>query len=679
MAGQPVRLFAKVARPANEDNESEPGETPLHPRWWQLTSEQQKADEICSICDELEHDDQPRRSKYLTNLQLYELRALTGLHAYGYYTTNVAADTTLPILRSLCDTVQADIAGRQRPIAQFMTSGADWTTRRRAKKLGKFVEAILHQPQGSYVNGWELAVDTFLDCCIYGVGIIHVYVDAATEKVVLERVPPEQLHVDAREAEAGEPLNFFRAYLYDEDRLILEFKREDETEQAHMLAAIQAAATTDKSLNPHSYGYTRIARSVKVREAIRVPIANDEPGERAWAVPGFLLEREDWKRGEPYVYFRWARDRRGFWATSLIDEAKLLGEELNRNFSRMQERMELCANKRTWIPMGGAVREDELEANEHENFVHFDGPVAPIETNVPALTPSDTEFFAMVKSLCYEMPGVSQASATSRKEPGVVSGIAMRTAIDLATKRFSVKARYAYEYPFVSLARKIVAAVAEYAEATGRDITVNLPKKKSVLQINWKDVKLDTELDVQIAPASSLPNDPSGRLSTVFDLFNAQVIGPATFKRLLDWPDLEQEASRDQAEWEYVESVLEKYLDAAEDEADDVFVPADGYLLRKEQALLQTSSVYFEARRDGAPEHVLKLLRRYMQSLGDLIERQQTPPAAAGMPAGLGLPAGSAVPSPTLPGGPPGPMQPIPPLGAGAGLGPPAFSPAQAA
>lgn len=630
-----------------------PGNSAVHPKWYEQEGAA-KADTVVAIVEGLESDNSARRSRYLTNLQLYELRNLTGLNAGGYDTVSVDPTVKIPILRSLCDTVQADIAGRQRPVPMFMTSGADWSTRRRAKKLGKFVEAILHQPQGVYINAWELTCDVFLDACIYGVGVIHVYVDPQTDKVVLERVQPDEINVDAREAESGDPLNFFRTYIYDADKLFAEFEDElpEGSSLADLRAAIDRATDTDEGLTVKEYGSTRIAQVVKVREAFRMPISDDVPGQHVFAIPGFLLKEEEWERECPYVFFRWSRERRGFWGMGLIDEAKELAAELNESFERMQARQRLCANLRTYVPIGADIPQEAMQANEHENIIYYSGQQPPVVQATPALTDADVQWHQLVYGLCHKSPGVSEMSATSRKEPGLESGKALRTMSDINSKRFSVKARYCYEFPFVALARKIVAAVKEYHDVTERDVTARLPKRRGVQEIKWNDVSIDAELDVQIAPVSSLPSDPAGRLETVNELFAAQVIGPATYKRLLDWPDLEQEMSRDSAEWEYVESMLERFLDAKEGD-EDVYVPPDGYLLKKEQALLQFSAAYFEARCEGAPEFNLELLRRYMQELSRRIEAAAMAQAALMMPPPMpgagGAPAPAPAPAAPLP------------------------------
>lgn len=615
------------------------------------------AQEICSIADGLTSDQAPRTTRYQELTSLYEMRQLEGLNAAAYDRTgNTYADIYVPLARSLCDTVQADIAGRQRVKPMFGTTGADWKTRRRAKKLDRFVEACLHQEQGAYTNGWELCDDAFLDAAICGHGVTRCSVDDSmgTPKVVIDRLPPGKLKVDSSEAEKGCPANFFWDDWADEDTLIEAYVDNpelelDDAERELRRGAITSAAMVDESVSIAQHGSTRIARRVLVRYAVRMPLSKDKPGKFVICVPhAVLYEVEYTRQGPPAVVWRWSRERLGFWGTGLVEETKSIVAEFNRGMERLQERMVLCANKRTYIKRG-SVEKADMEANEAENIVEVDGEM-PVETTTPPFTQQELEYLQLVRGLAFESPGVSQQSATSRKEAGISSGVAIRTMIDLATKRFAIKARYGYEYPFVALAKHIVWACAEYHEATGNDIEVALPTRRSggAQTVKWSEVKLALEsLVVQIAPSSALPDDPAGRLQTVAEAFQQGLMSPATYKRLAAWPDLAAEVDRENAEYEYVESLIDRYLDADADtwEARD-YDPPDGFLLGKEGAMVQFAQAYFIAKREKADEFNLELMRRYMLQLGESIDRANAPPDAE---AGLGAAPMAAGPPPSPP------------------------------
>lgn len=649
---------------------------PRH-RWWTLEGAE-LASEVIAIADALESDQEHRKTRAAQAISAYENRRLRDVSASAY-TQSATKHLRLPLCRSLCDTVLAEIAGRQRPKPQFMTSGADWQEQRRAKRMDRFVEAVLHQQQGRYVNGWELLTNVFLDATKTGTGVCKVFVDGSDEsepKVVLERVRETELFVDPREAEHGDPLNLVQIYEMDEDKCLEIFVANGTDEDGRELTeerkdelryAIASAASHDSQSAEANTGTARLARVVKVREIWRKPLSKDKPGKHAWCISGAVLDCEDWTEPDfPFVFMRWAPETWGFWAQGLVEESEPMQDELNNCVERMSERIALCANKRTYIPSSSGLEPSMLAANEGENIYMFDGPQPPIETQTSPFTPAEFEWTQWIESLGYKFPGVSQTSATGRKEAGVDSGVAIRTMQDLAAKRFAIKARFAYEYPFVSLARRIVAAVAAWTEATGKDFVTHLPRGEGYEELRWCDARLSSSYDIQIGPVSSLPNDAAGRRQYVQELFNGGVISRLAFLRTIEWPDFEAELNRETAEHDYTEWLIDRYLDAEEGDEREVYESPDGYLTSPKAALMQFSAAYFTAKRKGAPEMNLELLRRYMQALGEMIEKTQAPQQPA---AGLAPPAGAApavppqggvAPDGMAPPMPPGAMPPVP-------------------
>ncbi len=632
----------------------------VHPRYWELEDDQ-LANEVCAIADGLEADQKPRVERYLQFVSLYEAKPLSGLNGAAYDTSNkYYEDVYVPLCRSLCDTVQADIAGRQRPKPVFLTTGADWKTRRRAKKLDRFVTACLHLPQDSYTNAWELTADVFLDAAICGVGVLKVYVDGDGH-VCLERVEPGRLKVDPREAASGKPCNFFDSYLVDEDKLIATYVDDPDLdmtdeEREKLRGAIMSAATADDTVTSDNYGTTRVARSVKVRHAYRMPISDKKPGKEAICIQGAVLYEREWTRKtSPFVIFRWARERFGFWGTGLIEETKSIAAEFNRAFERMQARMVLSSGTRTYVKQD-SVRKEDMEENEDEVIVPYTGDQPPITVKGEPVSPQDITYLQMVRQMAHESPGVSMMSATSRKEQDVTAGVAIRTLIDLATKRFAVKARFGYEYPFVDLGKAIVAACEEWTEETGQDIIVPLPDRHAAREIKWSEAELDIEKAVvDVQPMSASVDDIHSRLQTIQELFSSGLIPRNSFIGQLQRPDLELLLSQELSEQEYVEGLIERYLDAETFEEAE-YEPPDGWGIAKLDTLAFVAKRYFAAKRDGAPRLNLDLIRRYMLQLTEIINRgkQPDPGAAMGPMAAPGNPA-----APPAPPGPPA-LGPVP-------------------
>ena len=150
---------------ADYDNDSDA-------RWWSKEGDS-LALTVWEIGTQLEQDDEPRREQCRELLCEYLGRNDVDLDGLGSLVDEDTDryDIDLGMIQTLCDTVHAEIAGRQKPVPKFQTSGADWKTKRMAKKLEKFCEAQLHRQQGMFLNVWELMEAAFHDSTIWGTGV----------------------------------------------------------------------------------------------------------------------------------------------------------------------------------------------------------------------------------------------------------------------------------------------------------------------------------------------------------------------------------------------------------------------------------------------------------------------------------------------------------------------------
>jgi hypothetical protein len=629
-----------------------PAATPMHSvrtRWWRAEGDE-LASELVSICDALESDYAGRRKRALESLRKYEARQLRGLYAGAYTLEQTeASDLIYPLAQSLVETAQAKIAGRQKPRPMFLTSGGDWKAQRRAKKLDKFVEAVLHQPQGRYLNAWELLLDCYLDALIWGLGVVKVFADPDEERIVLERKFAFELYCDSQEARSGYPLNLFDVWPCDKDVAIETFASGNDADAKELRAAIEGAECID-DLDETYGGTRRVAQQIRIREGIRLPISKKQPGKRAIAIAGKTLLTEDWTRQDfPYVFIRWTGDRIGFWGRGMVEETEAQIDELNRAAQRIQARMKLAASKRTFF-VEGTVDEEALESNEDETLIAVKaGHPYPQESPPVPFSPLELEYLGFGFLKLYDTSGISHATATAKNEPGVTSGVAIQNLNDMQTERFAPKSR-GYENAFVALGRQIVWTADELGS-----VTVKLPALTMLRDFSFSDAKLeDGSFHVIVAPVSSFPNDPAGRIDLAEKMFNTGLMGGETFKRLAQMPDIEFELARENAEHNYLEDVIDRFLDA--EPGEKVYEAPEPFITNKVAAILQFGQAYFDAKLKKAPEHNLELLRRYIKALDKMLTRaaQEAAQQAAGGPA---LPAGA----PPMPEGDPSAIAGAPP------------------
>ena len=94
-------------------------------RWWAIEDPEAMAQEVYRIGVALYGSQEGRRNRWLTALRSYEGRELDSLYADAYSRAEPRNDLTYNLHRRGVHTAIAQISGRQKPKAQFQTSGAD--------------------------------------------------------------------------------------------------------------------------------------------------------------------------------------------------------------------------------------------------------------------------------------------------------------------------------------------------------------------------------------------------------------------------------------------------------------------------------------------------------------------------------------------------------------------------
>jgi hypothetical protein len=113
------------------------------------------------------------------------------------------------------------------------------------------------------------------------------------------------------------------------------------------------------------------------------------------------------------------------------------------------------------------------------------------------------------------------------------------------------------------------------------------------------------------------------------------LISQETAKLLIGWPDIDSELEMENAESEYVDMLIEKYLDAEEETwgAYNYQAP-EGFLTNKVRALTRFAAAWFRGKIDQSslpPDEQLKaefnlgLLVRYIRELDALMQPPEAP------------------------------------------------------
>ncbi len=512
----------------------------------------------------------------------------------------------LNVAREIAQGVVAKVAGRTKPKCQIVASGADWPTKRKGKKLERFVEAQLSQPQGRYRDGWALGLRAFQDAVtVVGRGTLKIFGDVDAERIAIERVLPWETLTDPAEVRSGTPpLNRFQRSTFDADLLIARYPSQRDAIWRAKGRGVEGTASSSE----------RGAESVVAYEAWRLPI-NGKGGRHVICVDGALLESEEWSRNEfPFVDVYWTEQTLGDGGTSLCEEVASLNDELNYTVERMREKMRNGANL-VGSYEEGSVDESHLKSNENAIWIpRKAGSAPPTWTQPGGFSEPDLQWATMHRQWAFESSGQSYADSTGQPEPGTKSGVAIRLRAAVKSERFSVQANAYEQMMAVDLPRHIIACARQIADVAP-DFKARWTGAKFLQEIPWPEVDMPEDMYVlQPQAVGGLVNTPEDRVALGETLYNAGMIGKDGFMRVIQFKDVESEMERTNQQDALVERFIESWLDATPEalESGEFRYYAPIPFMNHAAAIVQVATSYMNALMDGAPEFNLEFFTRFM-------------------------------------------------------------------
>lgn len=606
--------------------------------WFKLKTEEM-GKEVELIVDGLKSEQGGRRAEYIANLEKYEGRKMQGYtaHAYAYIQEGLERAKSfegdrLRLVRSAVSTATATLYASQKPKPQFQTQGATWATRRKAYRLDRICEGILNQRQERWINVWAFMVDGSVDTGLQGCCAIWVTANKEQKKIDHENVPTPDIFADP--AEGRNPKNLFWRRPIDEQTALERFPKAAKAIKEARSYEWYGRGSTDKP---------RATKIIEIKYAVRLPLSRKKPGAWCAVINGVVVDSGPWTAPAfPFVFFMWEPHRDGPWASGIAAEGGGLAQEAGELNYRLLAREVIASGKKIFYE-AESVNKDDLSLNDAVVGVAVQkGAQFPIEHNTPAFAPADLQFQQYEVQLFWDAIGVSQVSAAARREPGIDSGIAQMTLNDTKAGRQLIKSQR-YEQAYVDLAHQYVWRMRELA-ADDPDFSISWPGKALIRQYKWSEADLDDDLfSVTVAPSSALPHDPAGRQAMIQSMLRSALISQETAKELIGWPDLDAELSKSGAEGEFVDALIEQYLDAEQDTwgAGDYQAPT-GFLFNKIDALRRFAAAWFRGKIDQftlpdeekqKAEFNLQILERFMKELDQLIS-PPAPPPQPGMPPG---------------------------------------------
>lgn len=543
-----------------------------------------------------------RLAMSLQNMRLY------GNHSHLEFTPGPSSfahgeKLTYNLCRVVTDTIVSQVA-RHRVTARFLTSGGDWRLQQRAKRIGRFVDSEMDR------LGMRLKAPRHaLDATVWGTGFLHPYIKHG--RICLDRVLESELFVDPAEAYSGEPRSLYRRRWVNRDTLIARFPKLKGQILASTNPADQYSTGMDfASSGPHREALVEVVESWHLRSGPK-----EKDGKHVIAIDKAVLACEDWEFDDfPFVRLCYGDRLTGWWGVGAVENLTPIQIELNRTLMKLQKIYHLVAVPRVFVNAGAGLKKNQIN-----NDI---GAVYTYKGDVPIFAPptqAGGEIFNYVQTLIergHSQEGVSQFIAAGQKPAGLTAGVAIREANELQMGKLAMFMN-SWDEAHTQLAKWLVRLGKVLSKQPGGFQFMAKKDRYSVDKLDWKDVDMEEDQYViQVFPTSALPNEPSGRLATVADMMQMGMASPKTAKRLVNFPDLEEEESLDAAEEDAINRQLELII---HDGAAVVPEPFQSPVL----ALKKAQAEYNRSFVRGVPEERLNLLRTYMSACEKAIEAEQ--------------------------------------------------------
>jgi hypothetical protein len=608
--------------------------------WW-LSPKEAAHGPVFKAVEFLEERQSTRHAANLHHLRLYSNRMAQALTGQSFTDSMDSGEKIrLNVVKGAIDAATAQIA-TNRPRPMFLTERGNYEQVKRAERLGRFILGQFYA-----LDQYALSLEIFRDACIFGTGFQKVY--RVGGKICTERLLADQIIIDENESRLGRPRQLFIRY-NDANRELLAERFPDFRE--HIMAAKHMDSPFSEN---HDEG---IAEPCTVIEAFHLPSGPDaDDGRHVISVSGATLLDEKWTRERfPIAKFDWSSAPLGYFGIGAAEEITPIQVEINFIAQKIQKLMTL-ATSMVWKEKGsflGKIDNTDWAVREYTGKP----PIFQTTASVSA------EYFHHLDRLiqrAYELVGISQLSAQSKKPSGLDSGEALRVYNDIGTRRF-LHVGQRWEQFHMDITELILDEARDIEEEGEDALTVLAQGDRDVEEIDFSDVSIEkNKYQMRVHPVSIIPDTPPGKVEMMQKLSQiAPGMGPRLVRSLPGIPDLEREIALETAPQELAELLVNNILEHGDYDLPDPLM--NNLALTRDVAQRSLARAFI----DGVPEERQELLRRFILSIDGMQKLSPAPmqpqPGAAGPGEPPAPPVASGPPNMmAMPPGAPMPMQQAP-------------------
>ena len=344
----------------------------------------------------------------------------------------------------------------------------------------------------------------FRDACIFDHGVI--YVDGETKSIT--KALPWQVFVRPAELTYN---NITRAYYCQNDYPV--------------------------SMLPEKYR-NKVLKANKDQEYVTYGIYYDTVDQcRAVYISELdFVEIEKYEGNRvPFIFLWYNNPIHGGSSVSVVDMLYGIQREVNTLMSKVKDASQLSPALTFFLPDDATIKSTQLN-NRVGNVITYKATSDMSGSPVTVATPNfiDSQYIELINNLketAYEMVGISQLSAQSKKPTGLNSGIALQTVEDVESERFEEQLNQVIRC-YVEIAKTCL-------RVFPKEETI-LPDTPNRLDVRWRDiVDEEKKMQIQFSAADSLSKDPSTKLQQLQQLAQVGVIPRERIAQFMELPDLE--------------------------------------------------------------------------------------------------------------------------------------------
>lgn len=555
---------------------------------------------------------------------------------------DIDAPSEHKVIANALDTLVSKIGKSEvMPVARAV--GMRRSRQERAKRLSHWVRG-----QVMALRVHRLARRALRDAAMYGSGALHTF-RGLDDRPRVERVWIGDLGVEEWEEEYGDVRTLFRMMTIDRAVAIKRW----------------GSKATELRTAEYSFGEERGSRTIvgapiTVMECWRLTTGGVK-GRHLICTSSCTLLDEEWdSQAFPVKFLHWVEDTERFFGIGLVES--MAGEQAA--LDNITEKIEECfdmGGPKVLIDTVGDVTCEKISNTPYEmiKYTSTAGGQPPQWISPPAISADYRQHQEVLIDRCYEMHGISQLSATSRKPAGLDSAIALDTYSDIESERFYHQTR-----DFEGLVVEVGEGLIVVAEGIADDKSLTDKTKADVLcstkaevrMIRFEDARIPSDRrSLEVESVSLFSNTFSGRVQQLDHLRQMGIVkGEDQFLELMDDPNLRKLRSLASAGRHTVEVQVERCL-MGKRQVPDPVMPLPYALEYASKALLDAIlelGIDEDDEADAELEKGIGVLRSYIADVDTFLREAEekaaanaAPPALAGPPMAMPPPAGALGPA----------------------------------